>query len=279
MRTLVASAVLVVSMGWLTPAVAQPNAGALPAPVAHPGAAQPATAKSWLGVGIGPGLSGVLVSEVIPGTPALDAGLLAGDEIVAIAGKRVVSTAALTVDIGARAAGQQVELQVLRGRKRLRLPVVLDLLPTESEILQLRLGDRPAPPFSLPVVRGGSGRLTSYRGRVVVLMFWSSWDSTSKSLMLPLSKLAHSFGPRQLEVLAVSADVPATQRKFLATNKVPFTLLHDGRGVVRTRAYRTKSLPALIVIDRSGVVRYAGIGGGHNVDHAVFVAKRAARER
>ncbi len=53
-----------------------------------------------------------------------------------------------------------------------------------------------------------------------------------------------------------------------------FTLLHD-TGAATRRAYRASVTPTLVVIDREGVVRFAGTGAGLAVDHAVFTAERA----
>ncbi len=283
MRAMVAAAVVM----FAGPVAAQPSARPSAPPAASSSARPPARstaatqplARSWLGIGIRNGFTGVVVSEVIPGTPARDAGLLAGDEIIAVAGNRIANSAALSSDIGARVAGQEIEVQVLRRGRRLRLPVVVDLLPGESDILALRLGNRPAPRFSLPVVRGRSGRLQDYRGTVVVLLFWSTWDMRSVSLLLPLAKLALEFGSGDLQVIGLSADAVKTQRGFLAKNKVPFTLLRDPRGNVRTGVYRSNALSTLVVIDRRGVVRYAGIGAAQNVDLAAFTARRAVRTR
>ena len=87
----------------------------------------------WLGVGIqelnadlakGLGLSttsGVLVSQVFPGSPALKAGFKRGDVIVTVAGRRVDQPSDLTRVIGTTSPGSSVDVKVVRDGKEVTL--------------------------------------------------------------------------------------------------------------------------------------------------------------
>ncbi len=89
---------------------------------------KPAPEMAFLGVTgsdpTGPN-PGALVVEVRPGGPADDGGLLKGDRITAIDGKRVPGFPELASEIRKRKPGDTVELTVVRERKTIRVKVKL----------------------------------------------------------------------------------------------------------------------------------------------------------
>lgn len=99
--------------------------------------------RAWLGVYIQdllPGMEGrfgvkagqgVLVSDVVPGGPAAEAGLRAGDVILAVDGRAVETTNDLQLEIMYRAVGETVILTLIRDGKEMSLPVVLGERPEE----------------------------------------------------------------------------------------------------------------------------------------------------
>lgn len=67
--------------------------------------------------------SGVLVSEVQPGSAAEEAGIQAGDVVTEINGKKMASAAQLRNEIGLRRIGEEVEVTVLREGKEKNIDV------------------------------------------------------------------------------------------------------------------------------------------------------------
>jgi peroxiredoxin len=264
-----------------TPPPTQNHTAPNPPPASQPAratAALPKTPKAWLGIGIEYGVYGVRVNEVIRRTPAQHCGLRVGDEIVSVGSASVLSPNSLIARVGGRPPGTEVNLTVRRNGQRLKVNARLDALPSEGEILRLRLLDRFAPSFRLPVVgkRRALG-LSSLRGKVVVVVFWASWNPASRATHIPLTKLINKFGYRGLEVIAVSTESDKVLHAYLKKNSVPFTVLRDSSGTVGSRLYRAPSIPAVVVIDRTGVIRHAGIGAGANMDLTAFAVERALR--
>lgn len=72
------------------------------------------------------GPAGALVTEVVPGSPAADAGLQEGDLVTAVDDDVVRQMSDLAARIRARQPGDQVTIEVLRDDQRLRFDVVLD---------------------------------------------------------------------------------------------------------------------------------------------------------
>lgn len=102
--------------------------------------ARPATAgKPWLGItaenlnadlaeqhGI-PAKRGVLVTSIVPGSPADSAGLRVGDAIVAVDSKSVLSRNGLNMELGGHKPGDEVRMSVWRQGKKTSLRVRLDV--------------------------------------------------------------------------------------------------------------------------------------------------------
>jgi len=69
------------------------------------------------------GQRGVLITDVVEGSPAAKAGLTAGDIIIEVNGQTTASGAQLRSQIGMKAIGEQVELKVLNNGKTRQLTV------------------------------------------------------------------------------------------------------------------------------------------------------------
>jgi len=72
---------------------------------------------------------GVLVTRVIPGSPADNAGIVPGDTVLEFAGKTTNSIEELVEEIQKRKAGEKVEMLILRNSKRWIVEAVLEKTP------------------------------------------------------------------------------------------------------------------------------------------------------
>jgi len=120
-----------------------------------------------------------------------------------------------------------------------------------------RLLGRPAPDFALRATSGSNFRLSEYRGDVVAVTFWGSRCGTCGPQLAALSRMVDTYQSAGLTALAVNVDddqVAATT--FATTHPVSFPVLLDpAKGVARQ--YSIDNLPMLLLIDRSGAIRYA----------------------
>lgn len=99
--------------------------------------------RGWLGVAIQditPDLAkamglkevkGILVSDVLPGAPAEQAGFKAGDVILSVAGKEMATAHALTSTVASMEPGSKVDIQILRDGKRTTLSVTIGTMPQD----------------------------------------------------------------------------------------------------------------------------------------------------
>ncbi len=76
---------------------------------------------------------GALVAQVLPGSPALAAGLLPGDVILGFNDRELPTSSALPPLVGATAVGETATLQILRHGQQLTLSVKIDELPEDDQ--------------------------------------------------------------------------------------------------------------------------------------------------
>jgi Do/DeqQ family serine protease len=116
--------------------------------------------RGWLGVSIQsvdddlvqtlklPIDSGVLVSDVLAGSPAARAGLRRNDIIVKLDDQPTRSAAQLRTKVASAGAGASVGLGVIRGRKNVALAVRLGELPERSQVASRRRDNSRSPPIN-----------------------------------------------------------------------------------------------------------------------------------
>ena len=113
-----------------------------------------------------------------------------------------------------------------------------------------------APDFALRASTGINLRLSESRGDVVLVGFWSSRCGVCVNQFAALQVLQATYGSAGLVTLGVDVDDnQAAARDFLSALPNSFPLLMDPAKTV-ARLYRVDSLPLLLLIDRSGVVRH-----------------------
>jgi peroxiredoxin len=124
-----------------------------------------------------------------------------------------------------------------------------------------------APDFALPDAEGKTVRLSDYRGKPVVLVFYPlDWSpGCSQQLDLYQHDLAE-FTRRGAVLLGISVDSIYSHGAWAAVRGITFPLLADfhPKGAVAQsyRVYRDKdgfSERALYVVDADGVIRYSHV--------------------
>jgi len=123
-------------------------------------------------------------------------------------------------------------------------------------------GDRPAAPdFTLERLdRGGEFRLSSLRGKAVVLNVWASWCGPCKEEAPYLEQVWQQNRRRDLVVVGLDAkDFRADARRFADRYDLSFPLVYDGPGNT-IDGYGVTGFPETFVIDRDGKV-VAGFAG------------------
>lgn len=120
--------------------------------------------------------------------------------------------------------------------------------------------DRTAPDFELPDLDGKPVRLSSFRGKVVFLNFWTETCGPCKEEMPSLATLAKvAKGRDDMVVLTVTIDEDRQKVRDLLSvlldGAPPFPVLFDEDSKVVKEKYGTTLFPETWVIDKDGVIR------------------------
>jgi thiol-disulfide isomerase/thioredoxin len=124
-----------------------------------------------------------------------------------------------------------------------------------------------APDFALPQPDGPDLRLSSYRGKVVLLDFWATWCDPCREEIPHLVELQQRYGDRGLQIIGISMDdsidpVRPFYQRFHMNYPVVMGTAKTGElygGVL--------GLPITFLIDRDGRICAKHIGA---TDAAIF---------
>jgi peroxiredoxin Q/BCP len=141
-----------------------------------------------------------------------------------------------------------------------------------------------APDFELPSQTGQSVRLSQYRGRQNVVLYFYPKDNTYGCIAesCGFRDMYAVFKDKGAEVIGVSSDGPASHREFAAKYKLPFVLLSDEKNEVRT-LYGVPSTMGMIpgrvtyVVDKNGIVQHvfnSQFNPKSHVDQALSILSR-----
>lgn len=134
--------------------------------------------------------------------------------------------------------------------------------------------NRAAPDFELDSLAGGKVRLSSLRGKVVILNFWTKNCRPCLDEMPSLAEFGKVLqGRSDITLVTVSTDegaddVRGTLKSVLGDDKPPFVVLLDPDAAVVGEKFGTKLYPETWYVDATGVIR-ARIDGARNWDTAM----------
>jgi thiol-disulfide isomerase/thioredoxin len=117
-----------------------------------------------------------------------------------------------------------------------------------------------APDFTRSDLAGNAVRLSSYRGKVVLLNFWATWCAPCLAEIPTFSGWQQKYGSEGLQILGVSMDDDSAPVKS-AVNKYPvFYPIVMGDEALAELYGGVFGLPLSFIIDPSGriVARYQG---------------------
>jgi len=134
------------------------------------------------------------------------------------------------------------------------------LLAAASPAAAPTIVGKDAPDFVLKSMDGRNLRLSEFRGQVVLVNFWARWAGDSRQEMPALDRINTTYHRAGLIVLGVSVDEDSRRaREFAGAMKVGYPILFDTSSSIG-RDYLLQKMPMTILVDRSGVVRYANVG-------------------
>jgi thiol-disulfide isomerase/thioredoxin len=124
---------------------------------------------------------------------------------------------------------------------------------------------KPAPEIIGTDVDGKPLKLSDYRGKVVVLVFWASWCGPCMEQVPHEVALAKRLAGKPFTILGVNLDrTVAAARGVIEKERIPWPNWLDGDpakpGPIFA-VYHIQAVPAIFVLDRNGIIRATDIHG------------------
>ncbi len=144
----------------------------------------------------------------------------------------------------------------------MRLPkslMVTVLLLTTTAFAGIKKGDRAAD-FSGTTLSGQTIKLSSLRGKVVLVDFWASWCEPCKKELPLLAKMAPRLKARGIEIVAVNIDDNKQNAEaFVRQHGLSLTVVSDTDKSIVGK-YEPPKMPTSFTVDRAGIVRSVNDG-------------------
>lgn len=119
--------------------------------------------------------------------------------------------------------------------------------------------NQPAPGFSLLKDYGGRVDLASYRGRAVLLVFWTSSCSICQHELPMLNQMAPEFYSKGIDIVAINLSGADEGRDYMRDHRIDLTSVADSDGEVG-RAYHVSGVPKLVLVGSDGKIKRSSAG-------------------
>ncbi|WP_240985377.1 redoxin domain-containing protein [Acididesulfobacillus acetoxydans] len=128
---------------------------------------------------------------------------------------------------------------------------------TAPAVVGLGIGDL-APDFSVPMSDGNTLKLSSLRGKPVLLNFWATWCPPCRMEMPDIQKIFKENYPVQIVGVNLKEE-PMTVEGFLSRNGYTYPVGFDLKGKIAS-LYNVSGIPTSYAIDAKGIIRHVQTG-------------------
>ncbi|MEM8668916.1 MAG: TlpA disulfide reductase family protein [Planctomycetota bacterium] len=119
-----------------------------------------------------------------------------------------------------------------------------------------------APNVYLEQLDGKELRLSSYRGKIVILDFWASWCAPCTTTMPLIEALVADQDPNQVLLIAVNVEESLDRVAGFAERQQLGSLVARDVDGAASEKYRVTAIPQWVVIDQEGKITSTHTGGG-----------------
>jgi peroxiredoxin len=125
--------------------------------------------------------------------------------------------------------------------------------------------NREAPDFTMADINGKTHKLSDYRGKNVILIFWATWCGPCVMEVPHLIALRNVLGEDKLAILAItqitSNNTSEMVKQFVKEQKVNYTVVPADVSTMPSPFNNINFLPSSFFIDPNGKIKLAAVGG------------------
>ncbi len=130
-----------------------------------------------------------------------------------------------------------------------------------------------APDFDLKNLEGGNLKLSSLRGKIVIIDFWDTWCPPCRRALPALQALADEYADDLVVVgVAFGRDGEAKVRSYVKENNLTFPMvLTDPQFQVVQDFGNFQGIPTTFLVDRRGIIVKQWSGGHTRAEYEAAV--------
>lgn len=154
---------------------------------------------------------------------------------------------------------------------------VKELTRWNAARIRKQLAGKPAPELAVVDIAGKPLTLAAFKGRTVLLDFWTTWCPPCRADAPALDKLYRKYGERELMIVSVSvSELRAVVEPFLKDHPHSFPIVLTTENEMPL-PYQISTFPTYIVIGRDGAVTSA-VEGDQGFGELRALLKKAGLE-
>ena len=116
------------------------------------------------------------------------------------------------------------------------------------------------PNFDLADIDGKDHKLSNYKGKTVMLIFWATWCGPCRQEIPGLIALRKEISPDKLAMIAISFEKGDVVRDFLKQKPVNYTVITAPQSLMSPPFSMINGIPATFFIDKDGLIRLVSEG-------------------
>jgi cytochrome c biogenesis protein CcmG/thiol:disulfide interchange protein DsbE len=116
-----------------------------------------------------------------------------------------------------------------------------------------------APDFELKTLDGKKLKLSSLKGKVVIIDFWATWCGPCRMEIPSFIKLQKDYKKKGLVIIGMALDEKDKVVKFAKENKISYTIV-IGNDDITIQYGGINAIPATFVIGKDMKIKYQHVG-------------------
>ena len=117
-----------------------------------------------------------------------------------------------------------------------------------------------APDFSVTDIEGNQHKLSDYKGKNVMVVFWETWCPACNIEIPHLIDLRKTYGEDELIILAISNEPAELLKQFAAEKGINYKLTTPGNNTLPAPFADVRAIPTTFFIDKNGTIKLAAEG-------------------